>query len=192
MASLPMIQIIPALAAMCALTACGMRAPQDTESKDKVSAVGQSQASKFVGEWVTAPRKHNNSGIELRYKLGSLAKVGQPMAVQLDFFGVVTDDAQVQLRLDPALRPVATDGFQKSGNGFMLPLSKSPVNSQVITVTPSTEGMHFIQLQMTQAGRTSATSIAIRVGDGPVATPTLGTVQTMPGGEKIIVMPAAK
>lgn len=192
MASIPIFHIIPAIVVMCALTACGIHSSQDTEPKENVSAMRQSQAGKLAGEWITAPRKHNNSGIELRYKLGGLAKVGQPMTVQLDFFGVVTDDAQVQLRLDPALRPLATDGFQKSGNGFSLFLNKSQANAQTITVTPNAEGMHFIQMQMTQAGRSSAASIAIQVGDGPVATPTLGEVQTTPSGEKIIVMPAAK
>lgn len=187
-----LIQFIPALVAMCALTACGMSAPQANTSKGNGSPVAQSQFSKFVSEWMTAPQKHNNSGIELRYKLGSQPKTGQPLTVQLEFSGVAADDAQIQMRLDPALAPSATASLQKNADGFRLPLSKSQANAQTITVTPAADGMHYIQLQMTQAGRSSATSIAIQVGDGSVATPTLGEVQTTPSGEKIIVMPAAK
>jgi hypothetical protein len=192
MATTSLIQMIPAIVATCSLSACGMSSPQSNSPKVSMSPVAQSQPNKFVGGWIIAPQKHNNSGIELRYKLGSQPKAGQPVTVELEFSGVAADDAHIQMRLDPALAPSATAALQKNADGFRLPLSKSQANTQMMTVTPNADGMYFIQMQMTQAGRTSAASIAIQVGDGPVATPTLGEVQTTPSGERIIMMPAAK
>jgi hypothetical protein len=84
----------------------------------------------------------------------------------------------------------SVSGMQKTGVGYQLPLSKAQTTSQALNITPQAAGMHYIQLQLSQGGRQSVVSIAVPVGDGPFATPTLGEVQTTPSGEKIIVMPA--
>ncbi len=185
--------LFPSLALTCwALAACGMNSSQGNTSHQPTSQMAQSKPMNTDAGWITAPQKHNSSGLSLRYKLMGQPIAGQPLPVQLEFAGVSADDAQIQIRLDSALQSTTTAGLQKNSDGFLLPLSKGKMTAQTLTVTPKSDGMHYIQLQMSQAGRTSAASIAIRVGDTPVATPTLGEVQTTPQGEKIIVMPASK
>jgi hypothetical protein len=183
---------VSSMAMAMTLAACGMSEPQGHASIAHAAPKAQSKSQSANAGWIIAAQKHNHSGISLRYKVSGQAVSGKPLSVELEFSGVSADDAQIQIRLDPALVPSATVGLQKSGDAFRLPLSKGQVSAQGLTITPQADGMHYIQMQMTQSGRTSAASIAIRVGETPVATPTLGEVQTTPSGEKIIVMPAGK
>lgn len=150
-------------------------------------------SSKVVStDWVTASQKHNNSGITMRYRLSGKPVVGQPLQVQLEFSGVAQDDAGMEMRLEKALS-VASESVGKMGKtttGFGMPLAKAQTTAHTLSITPQSEGMHYIYFQLGQGGKQSAVSIAVPVGDGPFATPTTGQVQTLPSGEKIIVMPA--
>jgi hypothetical protein len=143
-------------------------------------------------DWMIAQQKHNNSGIAMRYRLSGKPAVGQALQVQLEFSGATQDDAGVEMRLEKALA-VSAESVGKMGKtstGFAMPLSKAQTTAHTLSITPQSEGMYYINFQLGQGGRQSAVSIAVPVGDGPFATPTTGQVQTLPSGEKIIVMPA--
>jgi hypothetical protein len=183
----PALKLTLMAACAAAVAACGLGTQQSTAPAASVASTKQSST-----EWTTAQQKHNNSGIEMRYRLMSKPQVGQALEVQMEFSGVTQDDAGVSMRSAKALAmaDASVRGMQKIGAGYQMALSKSQNTSQSLTITPNAEGMHYIDLQLAQGGRQSAVSIAVPVGDGPFATPTTGEVQTLPSGEKIIVMPS--
>ncbi len=193
MTTLRQIQTSSALAACTlVLSACGMSTPQGNAATAQPNNTSPIKMANHNNGWVTASQKHNNSGISLRYRIDGQPVTGQAFAVQLEFSGVSAENAQIQFSFDKALAASVPIAMQKISTGYRLPLTKGQVNAQTLMITPSADGMHYIRLEMAQAGRGSASSIAIPVGNGPFATPTLGEVQTTSSGEKIIVMPAGK
>jgi hypothetical protein len=187
MTTMKLILVMSLTGALVQLTACGANTHQSA------SAVADVSSSKSVStDWVVARQKHNNAGIDLRYRLIGKPQIGQPLQVELEFSGATQDGASAQIRMDKALNMLAVSSgkMSKTAVGLDLPLSKAQTTAQTLSVTPQTEGMHYIYFTLGQAGKQSAVSIAVPVGDGPFATPTTGQLQTLPTGEKIIVMPA--
>jgi predicted small lipoprotein YifL len=187
--SLSALAMLSALATLATLTACGLSTPQNTTA---MSTTPKTSSKVADASWITAQQKHNNSGIQLRYRLMGKPQVGQPLEIQLEFFGVTQDDAGMTMRSDKALSmgDASMRSMQKTNAGYQMALAKTQKTQQSLTITPSAQGMHYIDLQLAQGGRQSMVSIAVPVGDGPFATPTTGEVQTLPSGEKIIVMPS--
>jgi hypothetical protein len=96
----------------------------------------------------------------------------------------------VMLQPAKALTVGAGQGLQKSGDQLSRGLKIADVTQQSITLTPTSEGAHFIHIQMSQNGQSSASGIMLRVGAAGQKTESLGELVTTPSGEKIIVMPA--
>lgn len=144
----------------------------------KPAATAQKKNAKLV----TAPPKHNGSGVVLRYGVPSSIKVGEASTVRLELSNITSaDGAQVEVR--------------QAGGGTQLAsysLRQGEVRNVDLAVPAQTDGMHYLDVFSTQDGRTSVQSVPLRVGSGKVALKTEGELQTTPSGEKIIVMPASR
>ena len=174
------------------LAGCGGPNTQHSSHPASTASPSKTQDPAQKGAWVTAAQKHNNSGINVRYLLGGKADVGKTIALQIEFSGVSSDDAVIQMQWDQALTVAsnASAGLQKTAAGYQMALSKAQSSSQALNITALAPGMHYVQILLSQNGKQSMVAIAVPVGEGPFATPTLGEVQTTPSGEKIVVMPA--
>jgi hypothetical protein len=142
-----------------------------------------------TGAWVTARQKHNASGLLLRYQTPAAVKAGQRGQVVLTIAGVTAPEgAQVELKgSDPAM---------------VILLGGSPVNAPItmaagglrrmdLDIANAPEGLHYVNVFMTQQGRSSVVAIPIKVGHGQMTQKPQGEMQTTPSGEKVIVLPAA-
>jgi hypothetical protein len=146
------------------------------------------KTSKQGKPWLRVTQKHNGSGVQLRYRILGEPRVGQALRVQIELAS--TGEALASMRVDKSLSLNAGAAWQKGSAGLDMPLTKPGKTYQTVTVTPDSEGLHFIYLTTTQDSKTSVSSIAIKVGDAPIATPTIGEKVTTPSGEKIISMPS--
>lgn len=142
------------------------------------------------GVWVQSPQKHNNSGISMRYLIEGELVVGQPVTIKFEFAGARSEDAQVNVNPAKTLTINSNAGLQKSGASYQLALKPSQVATQSITVTPISEGEHFISMQLIQNGQASAAGLMLRVGQKIIAYDSPGERVSTDKGEKLIVMPA--
>ncbi len=126
----------------------------------------------------------------MRYRIDGSLAVGQAVTVQLEFSGVRASDAHVSVSPAKTLAVGVSGGLQKSGDNYLSPLKTNEVTAQSFTVTPTSEGAHFISVQLTQNGQTSTAGIMLRVGQKGQAHETLGDRVSTENGEKLIVMPA--
>jgi len=157
-----------------------------TAQADTASPSNTKPMAKSNTHWVQAASKHNGSGIRLRYSVPATAQPGQAATVQLQFSGVVADDASVELRAPEGATLVGVDGAPLS----RVELPRGQLTSLVLHVTPSVEGEQSIDVFTTQAERSSAQSVPLKVGKGGRVLKASGTPQTTPTGEKVISLPA--
>jgi hypothetical protein len=142
-----------------------------------------------TGAWVTARQKHNASGLTLRYRTSGGVKLGQRAQVALVISGVTAaDGAQVEFKAsDPAMTVTL------NGNPVNAPiaLAAGGMHRLNVDVANAPEGLHYVTLYLTQNGRTTVSSVPVKVGHGQSLQKANGQVQTTPSGEKIIVLPSA-
>lgn len=172
-----------------AVLACGSDVPQTLKAFEQQTSAKLAKSSINDG-WIQAAQKHNHSGLSMRFRLeGSLA-VGQPVTIFFEFAGARASDARVSMTPAKALSLGSLGSFQKQGDALQQSLKVGEVTSQSITVTPSSEGAHFIGFQLTQNGQTSSTGIMLRIGQAGQSVESIGEVVTTDSGEKLILMPA--
>jgi hypothetical protein len=180
-----------ALGAMC--MAAGLPAlvhAHGLEHHQKLSA----QAADKKG-WFKAPRKPHGSGIDLRYRYATAKafyQVGEAVTIEFETTGSNGKDSSLEIWHDNALslaRPKSSAALSKTANGYGKALAAQK-QTLSITVTPQSEGLHYVQVQTQQDGKGSVAAIAVRVGDKPLNLPTTGELKTLPGGRKIIEMQA--
>lgn len=160
-------------------------------SQQKMGSIPAQQGdSQPQGVWVQSPQKHNNSGISMRYLIEGELAVGRPVTIKFEFAGANAQDAQVSVNPAKTLTMNASAGLQKSGAAYQLALKPNQVSSQSITVTPTSEGEHFISMQLAQNGQATAAGVMLRVGQRSQPYDTPGERITTEQGEKLIVMPA--
>lgn len=150
------------------------------------AAVSQQHAA----DWITSPQKHNHSGIAMRYKIDGVLAVGKPVTLSLEFSGAQGSDAQATILAPKALTVGEGTGLQKMGDGYRTSLKTHEMTARSLTFTPTSEGEHFVSIQLSQNGQTSAAGVMLRVGERTSAPDTLGQRVTSETGEKLIVMPA--
>jgi hypothetical protein len=158
--------------------------------KPKAKAkTAQSALAAPMGAWVTARQKHNASGLTLRYRTSDGVKLGQRAQVALVISGVTaTDGAQVEFKAsDPAMTVTL------NGNPVNAPiaLAAGGMHRLDLDIANAPEGLHYVTLYLTQNGRTTVSSVPVKVGHGQPLQKADGQVQTTPSGEKIIVLPSA-
>lgn len=172
-----------AIGATLAATAWADSSPLPADKKPTAAA----QTS--TGAWVTARQKHNASGLILRYQTPAAVKAGQRGQVVLTIAGVTAPEgAQVEIKgSDPAMTILL------NGNPVNAPITLAGGDMRRIDldIANAPEGLHFVNVFMTQQGRGSVVAIPIKVGHGQMTQKPQGEVQTTPSGEKVIVLPAA-
>jgi hypothetical protein len=143
-----------------------------------------------AGAWVTARQKHNASGMALRYQTPAAVKLGQRGQVALTIAGVTAPEgAQVEIKgSDPAMTILL------NGNPVNAPITLAGGQSRRmdLEVANAPEGLQYVNVFMTQEGRSSVVAIPIKVGHGQLTQKAQGEVQTTLSGEKVIVLPAGK
>lgn len=169
-----------------ALMACNAEMSQ----QKKASIAAHQGNSQPKGVWVQSPQKHSNSGISMRYLIEGELAVGRPVTIRFEFSGANAQDAQVSVNPAKTLMMNANAGMQKSGASYQLALKPAQVSAQSITVTPTSEGEHFISMQFIQNGQATAAGVMLRVGQRSQPYDTLGERINTEQGEKLIVMPA--
>jgi hypothetical protein len=170
------------------LLACTSDATQSIAAQTQAEVVHPK--SKPQDGWIQAAQKHNNSGINLRYRMDGPLAVGQPVTISLEFSGARAADARVHVLPAKTLNISGSSSMQKQGDNYVQALKVGETSAQSISVTPMNEGAHFISLQLIQNGQTSASGIMLRVGQAGQTVESSGQLVTTQSGEKLIVMPA--
>lgn len=140
------------------------------------------------GGWTVAPAKPQGSGIVLRYDVPARLSVGQAAPVRLRFSRVSADDARVELKVPDGVSVTLADG--SAATSVALPRDRE--TTLELRVTPKNDGVHYLDVFTTQNGRSSAQSVALRVGSAAAAMKRNGAAQTTPSGERVISLPAQR
>lgn len=130
-----------------------------------------------------APRKSNGSGIEVQFRIDGAARIGEALPVALSFDGVTdTTGARVRFTVDAGLSLPATYAGE-----FKLPAGASSP-TLTVPVTPTSEGLAYLNVFTTQHGLTSASAIAVQVGKTG-ALKLRGELKSTPSGDRILTIP---
>ncbi len=168
-------------------TALALPAHADGTPAAKAATAAGRAAPARPAAWIDpGPVKPNGSGIRLRYTVASGLQPGQTAIVQLEFSGVRSEGARAEWRA-----PVGTAvSSTQLGNisSISLPRGQSTVVS--LQVTPSADGMAYLDVFTTQGGRGTAQSVPIAVGSGKVLLQQEGVTKVTPSGEKVISLPS--
>lgn len=147
---------------------------------DSMAASRQPVAKAQTGALTLAPSKHNGSGVALRYGTPTGLQPGAAGRVQVQLSNVTAvDGARVEVR------SVATGATLLSTT-----LQRGETRLVDIDVPPQPDGMQYLSVVTTQAGRSSLQSIPLKVGSGRAAMKVEGQPQTTPTGEKVISLPS--
>jgi hypothetical protein len=172
---------------LIALAGCGavvLPAHADgTASVKAERATGQATATAWKS---AAAAKHNGSGVRLDYSVPAALSPGRTGSVQLRFSGVSGDDARVEWRA-PAGSSVSSASL---GAATSMALPRGQVTTVLLDVTPTADGMAYLDVFTSQGGRTSAQQVPLKVGSGAVVLKRDGAAQTSPSGEKVISLPS--
>ncbi|WP_341889436.1 hypothetical protein [Variovorax sp. YR752] len=132
--------------------------------------------------WVAASRKPNDSGVKLQYRLAGTPQAGKPTVVVLQFDGVSDPaGASVTLTVDA--------GLTLSGSAS-LSVPAGQRSDASVTVISQGDGLAYLNVFITQGGRTSAISIPIQTGAAAPAMKANGDIKPLPDGDNIISQPA--
>lgn len=165
---------LPALALL--LVGCTAQASADSMAASMKLPAAASPAL------VAAPAKHNGSGVRLRYGVPAGIAAGQASTLRLALSNVTAaDGARVEVRA--------------AGGGELLTsfsLQRGEQREFDVALPALPDGLHYLDVITTQAGRSSVQSVPVKVGSGRPALKTEGQAQTMPDGERVISLPASQ
>jgi len=132
--------------------------------------------------WVTAARKPNDSGVKLQYRLAGTPQAGKPTVVVLQFDGV-SDPAGASVTL-------TVDAGLTLSSSASLSVPQGQRSDASVTVISQGDGLAYLNVFITQGGRTSAISIPIQTGAAAPAMKANGDIKPLPDGDNIISQPA--
>lgn len=139
------------------------------------------EAAKAQPAWQSVSGKHTGSGVVLRYAVPDKMAVGEAVTVRLQFSGVsAPDGASVEVR-DPVARTTL----------LALRLAQGEQRTVELPFAGRADGMQYIDITTTQAGRMTVVSVPLRVGTGELKLKPEGQRSTTAGGEAVISLPAA-
>jgi hypothetical protein len=126
--------------------------------------------------------KRGGSGVNVAYRIEGAAQPNVPARITVELSGVTA-------------REGATAAFSAEEPAWLhgaaaLSLRPNQTNAASLEFTAPSDGMYFINVTTTQAGRSSIVQIPIKVGAGAARLEKQGTVQTTPSGEQVISLPA--
>jgi hypothetical protein len=130
--------------------------------------------------YTALPLKKSGSGVEMSYRIEGTPAPGSPVIVHLTISSQT--DAQITLRGGEGL-------VVSSANGVLTSLA-GQVTQHRIEVTPQAQGRLYLYVESSANGRGSSNAIAVQVGKSEVQRKPSGIVQSMPGGERVISVPA--
>lgn len=149
--------------------------------------IAKNNAGTAKTQWVAAANaKANGSGIALRYRVPANLQPGQPADIELEFSGVTAADAAAQWRAPAGSAMTAAQG--STATSTTLPPGQT--TTVRLTITPSADGMAYVDVFTSQNGRTSAQSVPLKVGTGQVVLKREGSAMTTPSGERVISLPS--
>lgn len=131
-------------------------------------------------DYKALPRKKMGSGVEMSYRIEGTPTPGSPVIVHLTTSS--RTDAQITLRGD--------EGLVVTNAGSVLQSAAGQVTLHRVEVTPQAQGRFYLYVESSANGRGSSNAIAVQVGKSEVLRKPSGAVQSMPGGERVISVPA--
>lgn len=133
-----------------------------------------------------APAK-SSLGVSIGHSLAATA-VGQASVLTLTATATAASASGVTItvRPDDALALTSSDLVV----GEAKPLEGAATTTFALTVTPKREGLHYVNVFLRAGRRAQALAIAVPVGDAAVTLNKSSRVQSMPGGERVISVPA--
>lgn len=148
-----------------------------------LALAGAAQATKpSERPMVLAPSKPNGSGIAVRYRVEGVPAAGQAVSVVLDFSGARSSAEPAKARFS------ADEGLRIQSGGEQIVLG-SGTTRHLVQVIPQRDGLFYLNVFTEQAGASSATAIAIQVGQAAQKVRSAGEPKTTPSGERIISLP---
>jgi hypothetical protein len=126
--------------------------------------------------------KRGGSGVHVAYRIEGAAQPNVPARITVELSGVTAQQgasASFSAEEPAWLRSAAA-----------LTLRPNQRHTATLEVTAPADGMYFVNVITTQAGRSSIVQIPVKVGAGAAKREKQGTVQTAPSGERVISLPA--
>lgn len=167
----------PLAALLAAMLLAGAHAAADAGDR------AQPTAAPAMGNWVHVTGKHNGSGVALSHRQPKQPlDVGQAAPVQLRFEG--EPGARLALRAPPGVNVRLADGR---------PLPEEmevPAGGLALQVQPLAQGLHYLVVTTTRAGRRNVQAVPLKVGRGTPKLSHDGRPATSPSGEAVISLPA--
>jgi len=172
----------PALAAAAAATvaaglACGAALAAPTAASGQAPAKPEATAP----AWQSASGKHTGSGVAVRYAVPDKIAVGETVTVRLQLSGVSAADGATVVVSDPASRTTL----------LTLRLGSGEQRTIELPYAGRSDGMQFLDVTTTQAGRMTVVSVPLRVGSGDLKLKPEGQRRSMSGGDAVISLPAS-
>jgi hypothetical protein len=152
---------------------------QTTSAATEHHAAPAAKSSLTKG-FVQMASKKGGAGVDLAYRFEGAPAVGKPLTLHIQMFS--RTDAQATLQADEGLQLLAPEQVMHALAGVR--------SEHTATVVPQAEGRFYISVFSSARGRSSASAIAVQVGKSTVQLKPSGKVQVMPGGERIISVPA--
>jgi hypothetical protein len=126
--------------------------------------------------------KKGGSGVNVAYRIEGAAQPNVPARITVELSGVTAQEG-------------ATAAFSAEEPAWLqgaaaLRLKPNQTTTASLELTASSDGMYFVNVATTQAGRSSVVQIPVKVGAGAAQLQKQGTVQTTPSGEQVISLPA--
>lgn len=131
-------------------------------------------------------QKANGSGVKLSANTPKSIAIGQATLVTLSFDAVTSDGAVANVRAPAGVTVTRADGSPLTD----IALTRGQAMSVDVMVNAQGDGMQFLDITTTQAGRSSVQSVPLKVGTGKMVLKSNGNVVTTPTGERIVSMPA--
>ncbi|MCW5636015.1 MAG: hypothetical protein KIT17_21950 [Rubrivivax sp.] len=169
--------------AVASAVATGAVAPRAADAAPPATATATPAApsASAAPKWQRAAAKHGGSGVTLRYAVPDKLAVGETVAVRLQFGGVTAADGAAVEVIDAATRaPLLT-----------LQLQSGEQRTAELSYTGRSDGMQFLTVTTTQAGRVTVQQVPLRVGSGELKLKAEGQRRSTAGGEAVISLPAS-
>lgn len=131
-------------------------------------------------------QKANGSGVKLSATTPKSIAIGQATLVTLSFEAPSSDGAVAKVRVPAGVSVTRADGSALGD----IALTRGQATKVDLLVNAQNDGMQFLDVTTTQAGRSSIQSVPLKVGTGALVMKSNGNVITTPTGERIVSMPA--
>jgi hypothetical protein len=168
------------------------RADGEPQRKQAVNAKGSHDGHKHSTDaagksgHAAIGQKANGSGVKLSATTPKNIAIGQATLVTLNFDAPNSDGAVAKVRVPAGVTVTRADGSALGD----IALTRGQATKVDLLVNAQNDGMQFLDVTTTQAGRSSIQSVPLKVGSGTLVMKSNGNVITTPSGERIVSMPA--